>query len=186
MPRRIANVLLLSGSAALLWCLTVLGGAALYQWYENRALDHAVRAGSQALPIYYAPKPHDVIGRLEIPRLHVATVVLEGDDEGALRLGAGHVPGTALPGSPGNSGIAAHRDTYFLPLRRIARNDRITLTTPRGAFHYVVESTEVVKPDDVGVLNASAHPELTLITCYPFTYVGSAPLRFVVHARQTS
>ncbi len=161
----------------------MLTGAALYQWYEGRRIDRAalVRAAS-AVP---APKMHDVIGRLEIPRLNVSTVVIEGDDNHVLRLGAGHVPGTALPGADGNVGIAAHRDTFFRPLRNIAADDRITLKTAHGEYHYVVDSTQIVRPDDVAVLRATARPELTLVTCYPFYYVGSAPLRFVVHARQT-
>lgn len=181
MRRRIANVLLLGGTAAVFWYLTVLGGMELYQYYEGRRIN---RTATSAAVESRAPKLHEVIGRLDIPRLHVSTIVLEGDDDGALRLGAGHVPWTALPGRPGNMGIAAHRDTFFRPLRHIAQNDRITLATSHGDFHYVVDSTEIVRPKDVAVLNAASRPELTLITCYPFYYVGAAPLRFVVHARE--
>ena len=181
--RRISTILLLGGSAALVWCLTVLGGAALYQWYAGARIDRqaALVHTVSAVP----PKMHDVIGRLEIPRLNVSTVVIEGDDNHSLRLGAGHVPGTALPGADGNVGIAAHRDTFFRPLRNIAADDRITLKTAHGEYHYIVDSTQIVRPDDVAVLRATSRPELTLVTCYPFYYVGSAPLRFVVHARQT-
>jgi sortase A len=185
MRQRIALILLLGGSAAMVWCLTVLGSAALYQWYEGRQITRIEQ--QHPLPIVVernkAPKLHQVIGRLEIPRLHVSTIVLEGDDEHALRLGAGHVPGTALPYQPGNVGIAAHRDTFFRPLRSIKPNDRITLTTPEGKFDYVVESTEIVRPTAVNVLDATNHPELTLVTCYPFYYIGAAPMRFIVHAR---
>lgn len=181
MRRRIGTILLLGGSAAIVWCLTVLSSAGLYQWYESRRMEWT--APSPAVVAAPHPKLHDVIGKLDIPRLGVSTVVLEGDDHYALRLGAGHVPSTALPASEGNVGIAAHRDTFFRPLRHIHANDRIALTTARGEYDYLVESTEIVHPSDVGVLQASSHPELTLVTCYPFYYIGSAPLRFIVHAR---
>ena len=181
MRRRIGTILLLAGSAAIVWCLTVLATAALHQWCENRRLER--RFPAAAVTARVRPKLHDVIGRLDIPRLGVSTIVLEGDDGTALRLGAGHVPWTALPGQAGNIGIAAHRDTFFRPLRAIAPNDRITLTTPHGKYEYSVDVTEVVPPDAVSVLKASSHAELTLVTCYPFYYVGSAPLRFVVHAK---
>lgn len=181
MRRRIANVLLLTGSAALVWCLTVLAGAALFQWYEARKLAHMPRAG------HYIPQRDELIGRLEIPRLHLATVVLEGDDDGTLRLAAGHVPGTPFPFQPGNFSVAAHRDTFFRPLRKIKPDDRIELTTPDGLYTYSVESTQIVKPTQVSVLDSHPGPqELTLITCYPFYYVGSAPMRFIVHAKRIS
>jgi sortase A len=185
--RRIGLILLLAGSAALLWCLTVLAGAALFNWYQSRRLDRAhLRHEHGAVSVLPrpAPKLHDVVGRLEIPRLHVSAIVLEGDDESTLRYGAGHVPGTALPGQAGNMAIAGHRDTFFRPLRRIHPKDRVAFTTPDGSYDYTVESTEIVGPDDVRVLNASHSPELTLITCYPFTYIGEAPERFIVHARR--
>ncbi len=180
----IGNILLLTGSAALIWCITVLGGAALFQWYESRHIV-AVPAtvGSRPRRI---PRRHEVIGKMEIPRLHLSTVILEGDDDYALRLGAGHVPHTALPGQPGNLGIAAHRDTFFRPLRKIRRDDRIELITRDGSYLYSVQSTEVVQPQDTRVLKASGGEQLTLITCYPFYYVGSAPLRFIVHAVRVS
>lgn len=189
MRRRIGIVLLLAGSAALVWCLTVLGGAALYQKFANWRLNRTIQTAASepaASPeaSHPAPKLYDLVGRLEIPRLHISTVILEGDDEHCLRYGAGHVPGTSLPYQAGNVAIAAHRDTFFRPLRKIEPLDRIRLTTPGGSYDYIVESTEVVPPDDVGVLRSSARSELTLITCYPFYFVGPAPKRFIVHARR--
>jgi sortase A len=130
------------------------------------------------------PHPGDVIGRIEIPRIHVSVIVLEGSDSRILRVGAGHVQGTALPGTIGNVGIAAHRDTFFRPVREIRPNDIITLTTFRGVFQYRVDGTEIVNPNDVQVLHQTQDAELTLVTCYPFYYLGSAPKRFIVHARQ--
>lgn len=124
------------------------------------------------------------LSRIEIPRLGVSLIVLEGIQPRDLRLGAGHIPGTALPGDPGNVAIAGHRDTFFRKLGQIRGHDRITLTTLRGSFSYSVESMQIVEPEAVEVLQASAHPTLTLITCYPFSYVGPAPKRFIVKARQ--
>lgn len=184
MRLRAGTILILAGSAALVWCLTVLGGAALYNYFASRNL--ARTSVSSVHPAPHKPQPYEVVGRLEIPRLHLSTVVLEGDDDHALRYGAGHVPYTALPDQAGNVGIAAHRDTIFRPLRHIAADDRITLTTPDGVFNYVVQSTELVSPKDVHVLDPSRDPELTLITCYPFYYIGPAPKRFIVHARRVS
>jgi sortase A len=131
-----------------------------------------------------APRPGDIIGRIEIPRIHVSVIVLEGSDSRILRVAAGHVQGTALPGTIGNVGIAAHRDTFFRPLRAIRPNDMITLTSLHGIFRYRVDGTEIVDPSDFQVLNRTKDAELTLVTCYPFYYLGSAPKRFIVHARQ--
>lgn len=129
---------------------------------------------------------NELIGRLEIPRLNIRAIVREGDDEGTLRHAVGHIPSTAFPGDVGNVAFAAHRDTFFRPLRNIRKNDRIIVSTLEGTYEYVVVSTKIVAPSDVSVLEASAGKELTLVTCYPFYYVGSAPRRFVVHATQVA
>lgn len=188
--KRLSTILLLAGSAPLVWCLTVLAGGALFDRYEGWRLSHRPRVASVALQpaarrIHTDPKPHSVIGRLEIPRLNLSTVVLEGDEARDLRYGAGHIPGTALPDEAGNFGIAAHRDSFFRPLRNIVPNDRITIDTPEGTYEYRVQSTEIVRPDDVQVLHSlTSAPGLVLVTCYPFHYLGPAPLRFIVHARR--
>ena len=109
-------------------------------------------------------------------------MVLEGTDSPTLRRAVGHIPGTALPWQPGDVAIAGHRDTFFRPLREICRGDNITLQTLQGSYHYRVEFTRVVDPRDTWVLSSSHGPTLTLITCYPFYFVGSAPKRFVVCA----
>ena len=132
------------------------------------------------------PEPHSVLGRLEIPRVNLSVMVLEGDDDHDLLVAAGHIPGTALPGTPGNVAIAGHRDTFFRALRKIQNNDLITFTTPDGSYEYVVESTKITGPSDVSVLNASGTDYLTLVTCYPFSYIGSAPERFIVRARRAN
>ncbi len=112
-------------------------------------------------------------------------VVVEGTGETALRRAVGHISSwTALPGQAGNIGIAAHRDTFFRPLRNIRRDDVITLTTLGGEYRYRVVSTKVVKPSNIAVLNSDGNEILTLITCYPFYVVGSAPDRFIVRAKR--
>jgi sortase A len=123
-----------------------------------------------------------VLGRIEIKKIGLAAMVLEGIDYRSLRRAVGHIPHTALPGQPGNVGIAGHRDTFFRALRNIAKNDQITLTTMRGSYNYVVDFSEVVEPSDMDVLDRSSDAILTLVTCYPFWYVGPAPKRLIVRA----
>jgi sortase A len=152
---------------------------------ENRTyepLPAAPTPGIAAVPVL---KEGDLVGRLEVPRLDLSVMVMEGIEEKTLRLGAGHVPGTALPGTAGNSGIAAHRDTFFLNLKDIKENDAIRFSTMRGVINYRVSSTMVVDPTDVEVLRPQSTEMITLVTCYPFYYVGPAPKRFVVQAVRT-
>lgn len=134
-----------------------------------------------------APAPNSVIGRLTIPRLNLRTMVREGVEEKTLSLALGHIPGTAQPGQKGSVGIAGHRDRQFRPLRGIQKSDLIEFETPTHQYSYRVASTQIVQPKDVWVLKASraAGSELTLVTCYPFDYVGSAPYRFIIKAYQT-
>jgi sortase A len=126
----------------------------------------------------------DVIGEMEIPRLGLKTIFVQGDSPRILRRAVGHLPETALPGEAGNVALAGHRDRVFRPLRSIQPGDAITIKTRDGGFEYRVESTEVVWPSDVQVLQPSSENTLTLVTCFPFYYVGPAPKRFIVRARQ--
>lgn len=130
--------------------------------------------------------PDGLIGRIEIPRLHLSAIVAEGTDKATLQRAVGHVPGTALPGQPGNAGLAGHRDTFFRPLRNILQNDVITLTTLRGDYSYRVVSTRVVGPTEVAVLRPTGNEILTLVTCHPFNFVGAAPNRFIVRAERVT
>lgn len=131
------------------------------------------------------PESGELVGRIAIPRLDVSAIVLEGVDTKTLRRGAGHIPATALPGEDkGNIGIAAHRDSFFRGLKDIQEDDTIELTTLGGTFRYKVEWTRIVKPADISVLEPTEEPVLTLVTCYPFYYVGSAPKRFIVRAHR--
>lgn len=180
--------------------LIVVGAAQLgyYYWLQDSAvnaerearqwLNQAVSNRQPGLPTP-APVPErvhhgDVIGELIIPRLRLSVMVFEGADGPILRVGAGHIPDTALPQNSGNVGIAAHRDTYFRPLRFIQPNDVISLRTPHETVRYSVTNIEIVQPGDIGALAEAPGRDLTLVTCYPFYYVGSAPQRFIVHARR--
>jgi sortase A len=161
----------------------------LYQAYENRELDAILASAPTrtAVPSATAqlrPRPAngEVIGRVDIPRLDVSVVVRAGSDARTLQLAVGHIPGTALPGESGNVGLAGHRDTFFRRLKDIRPDDEIRVATPEGKFVYRVERTVVVEPTDVWVLDPSDTSILTLVTCYPFSYVGSAPQRFIVRA----
>jgi sortase A len=126
----------------------------------------------------------DLIGRIEIPRIKVSAVVKEGDDTKTLSRAVGHVPYTPLPGENGNVGVAAHRDTYFRGLRNVKHGDVIRLTTEDGVYLYEVDSLKIVWPRNVEVLDPTPDKRITLVTCYPFNYVGSAPKRFIVQAKQ--
>jgi sortase A len=125
------------------------------------------------------------LGRMEIGAIGLEAMILEGLDDQTLQRGVGHIPGTSLPGQEGNIAIAGHRDTFFRGLRKIRRGDEITLTTLGGFHRYLVDFTEIVDPENVTVLNQSNDPILTLVTCYPFYYVGSAPQRFIVRAHRS-
>ena len=124
----------------------------------------------------------DLLGRLVIPRLGLSAFVLAGEDESTLERAVGFLPGTARPGKGGNTGLAAHRDTFFKPLEQIQVDDRIRLEVPPHTYEYRVESFRVVDPSEVSVLDSTGTEELTLVTCYPFRYVGPAPNRFIVKA----
>ena len=125
----------------------------------------------------------EVVGKLEVARIGISVMVLQGIENDTLIIGAGHVPGTPLPGADANVVIAAHRDTFFRKLEGIIAGDSIQFETLRGTYEYVVDSTEIVDPEDTQVMESRARSELTLITCYPFYFVGAAPKRFVVHAQ---
>jgi sortase A len=129
-------------------------------------------------------EPGSLVGRVEIPRLGVSAIVLEGVDKKTLRRGVGHIPETPLPEEGGNVALAAHRDSFFRGLKDIRKNDIITLKTLENTYYYRVDWTEIVLPEDTHVLAGSDAPELTLVTCYPFYYVGSAPKRFIVRAER--
>jgi len=165
-----------------------LVGAKIYQARESARFERELRRGVPAPPRRPPPRPAitdgGLVGRLEIPRLQVSVMIVEGVSNRDLKRAVGHIPGTALPGDGSNVGIAGHRDTFFRPLRWIRPDDSIDLNTSEGAYRYRVVSTQVVSPTDVQVLDPSGKDMLTLVTCFPFNYIGAAPRRFIVRAER--
>ena len=140
-------------------------------WAEKRISDY-----EQSLATHFAP----TIGILRIPKIHLEVPLLEGNDDLTLNRGVGRVPGTANPGEKGNIGIAGHRDGFFRGLKDVGLGDTIALLTTTGVETYVVDNVAIVDPADVSVLGPRPRPSLTLVTCYPFYFVGSAPKRYIV------
>jgi sortase A len=128
----------------------------------------------------------ETIGEIQIPRLGLNAIVVQGDSSANLRRAVGHVSKSALPGEWGNVAVAGHRDTFFRPLRGIRVGDEIDFTTPERSFEYIVESIQIVAPSDVQVLEPWTGHDLTFVTCFPFYFVGPAPKRFVVRAREVA
>jgi sortase A len=194
MLKAIERILLVVAIACLGYYGYVSAETMLYQAQENRALDElllrketpaSASARPAAAPVRRVHVSGETVGRIEIPRLGVSAIIKSGTDARTLQLAVGHIPGTAFPGELGNVGLAAHRDTFFRRLRDIQSDDEIRLTTPEGTYAYRVARTDIVEPHDVWVLDPTEHPALTLVTCYPFNYVGSAPQRFIVRAERT-
>ena len=185
MIRTVERILFVIGIVALGWYATARLAAAREQSALSRELE-AARSAMDAQPAATrapaALAARALIGRIEVPRLKLSALAREGVDVRTLRGSVGHVPGTALPGAEGNAAFAAHRDTFFSPLKWIRKGDEVLVTTPDGVHRYAVNRTRVVDPSDVSVLQPSREHTLTLITCYPFDYVGSAPKRFIVQA----
>jgi sortase A len=183
----IQRMLLAGALVSLAWCGFVLLDSWRFQDLNRRHLEQTITVAQGASLDTLRPSspPLDsLIGRIEVLRLGLSAVVMEGTSTITLRRAAGHIAGTALPGSAGNVGIAAHRDTFFRPLRNIRWNDIILLTTAAGKFRYRVVSMRVVHPEDVSVLEPTSNEILTLVTCYPFYFIGSAPDRFIVRAER--
>ena len=181
------RLLVSTGTAMLVWSAWVLLDASRSQEAARQSLASAASPGVAAPEPLAATadrsiQPGSAVATLSIPRIRLSTVVLYGSDARTLRRGPGHVERTALPGEPGNIVVAGHRDTFFRPLRRIEVGDSVVLESLRGRFEYRVSSLHVVKSDDLSALDQSGEDTLTLITCYPFSLVGSAPDRFVARA----
>jgi sortase A len=187
----IERVLLAGGVACLCSCAFLGVRAWIYQSANRQAPTTQVPAPSA--PEAAHPEPAvptslpigEPIGQIEVPRLHLSAVVANGDDDGTLRVAIGHLPDTPLPWQDGNSALAGHRDTFFRQLRNIRVNDDMRVVTRYGDFAYQVKRTLIVTPDDLSVLDPTPEPTLTLVTCYPFSYVGHAPKRFIVQAVRT-
>jgi len=191
---------------ALGWFAYVQADAYFFQQDQNRRMNALLRRSAEsaavgekvsapsrtgAMPDGVMPAPTtsvhilrgDLVARIDIPRLKVSEAVIEGDDTDTLRHAVGHIPGTALPGQPGNIGLAGHRDSFFRKIGQLKDGDTLILETARGTFSYHVAKRAIVAPNDTSVLNSTNEPALTLVTCYPFRYIGPAPKRYVITAR---
>jgi len=185
------RVFLLTGVLALLYVGLTLLYARVYQQAANTTLEEQIKVDDQrpaGLPLPAIKKREvregDLLGRMEIPRLGVRVAILEGTTSKTLRLGLGHIVATPLPGAEGNIAIAGHRDTWFRDLKQIREKDQIEIVTVSGLSRYQVDWIQIVTPGDTGILDSPAGSSLTLVTCYPFHYIGAAPERFIVHARK--
>jgi sortase A len=188
------RALFFAGVACLSYVACLIVDAESHQEYEEWRFNRAIRASAadaartkvpspiaqHIAPVSYAPG--ETIGRLEIARVGISTMIGEGTENKTLRRGVGHITGTPLPGETGNVAVAGHRDTFFRELRNVQIDDEIILTSARGNRTYRVDSIRIVDPDDVEVLNDSGEPAITLVTCYPFYFVGPARKRFIVRA----
>lgn len=200
-------LLFLAGVSALGYCGYVMAEARISQNEQSREFDQAMRdahafaasdAGAaipampafvearSATPAITAAKSGESIpvGRIEISSIGLTAMIQEGTGYHTLQRGVGHITGTSLPGQSGNTGLAGHRDTFFRKLKNIHEGDEIRMTTLSGSFLYRVDLISIVEPQDSAVLRSSGTDVLTLVTCYPFSFVGPAPKRFVVRASE--
>jgi LPXTG-site transpeptidase (sortase) family protein len=184
------RVALIAGAGLVFWPAFVFLDSAYAQWSGNRLIEQAtptprdtiLPADHQSRRTQTRKARGEVLGRFEVPRLGLSYVLLEGTDDRTLDKSIGHVENTGHIGESGNIGIAGHRNTHFRKLEWIRRGDDIVLTSPEGEFRYKVEWIRLVEPTDVAVLDPSHGPAVTLVTCFPFEYVGGAPLRHIVRA----
>lgn len=148
------------------------------------SIERAAPAVRERMPIAAkALIPGEIIGRVDIPRIKLSAAIAEGDDDKTLGKAVGHLPDTPLPWQRrGNVALAAHRDGLFRRLANVRLNDDVRVVTSRGEYHYRVTKMHIVDPDDVWVIAPTDTPTITLITCYPFSFVGNAPRRFIVKA----
>lgn len=189
--------LIIGGLGTIAYCGFVLTDAWLFQQeqqleFQLQLAEKPPAASERVISVDLHPPPKVIlagaplglIGKLQIPRLDLSVMVIEGADAETLQRAVGHIPGTALPGSPGNTGLSGHRDTFFRPLQDIRQHDLIKFTTKLGVYRYRVVAIKIVEPGDVTVLDSIGAESLTLVTCHPFTFVGAAPMRFIVQAER--
>jgi sortase A len=183
--RALGLVLILVGTIALTWVGFHFASAAWFDQETRAVLENLRQAPApEARPTPDTMTVGEPIGTLEITRVGLSGVVIEGDTDAVLDRAIGHLPDTPLPWKEGNSALAAHRDTIFRPLKGVRLGDVLRLKTPHGDFDYRVTETMIVKPDEVWVLDPTPVTTLTLISCWPFNYIGNAPERFIVRAER--
>jgi sortase A len=166
------------GVVGIAWCVISYLGIMRFQDAQANRLESLRQMSLQP----GASKPGDPIGKISIPRVGLSAIVAEGIDDATLKHAVGHLPGTPIPNQPGTVVLAGHRDTFFRGLAHVRPDDLIALDTPRAEYRYKVVHTQVADPRQVELLESSPQSDLTLVTCFPFHYVGPAPKRFVVQA----
>ena len=184
------NILFVVGVSALAYCAVLSGMAALFQHHAREQFLHSWTEVATSTSEW--PLPHSlqvrgdlaIVGRIDIPRVNLSAMVAEGASARVLGVAVGHIPGTALPYQVGNVVLVAHRDSFFHRLGELKPGDVISLAVPGNRYRYRVTFTDIVEPQETWVLGPSTGETLTLVTCYPFHFVGPAPRRFVVRARQ--
>lgn len=188
--RWVERLLFLAGVVALSWVYLTWKEAMFYEIRAQGQLKE-IMAARASPPGAVRPsagltggQADAFVGYLAVPRLGLSVPILEGDDERTLRIAAGHLPDTPFPWEEGNTAIAGHRDMFFRPLKDVRIGDEVHLQTRYGDFRYRVLRVAVVGPDDLWVLRPWDGVHLTLLSCYPFNYIGSAPERFIVHAER--
>jgi sortase A len=187
---------MLRGLKYVLWGVAVIAiaiyaGTTAERWISQAYLNWEFAKALEAPVLVWPPSTRipeglQPLGRLEIPSIDLSAVFIEGADNLTLRRGIGHIPGTALPASVGDVALSAHRDTFFRRLGELSRGDVIWITTLRGHYKYIVESSQIVDSNQWLSVRTIGSPTLTLVTCYPFYYIGPAPKRFLVHAALSS
>jgi sortase A len=166
------------GAAAIVWFAWASWSSAKFQSRQAERLESLQQARVEKT----LAREGDPFGEISIPRLGLSAIVAEGVDETTLQRAVGHFPESSTPEGVGTVALAGHRDTFFRPLANIRLHDLVQLKTPRGEYEYEVVHTAIVGPEHVEVVQSSPRSDLTLVTCYPFRYVGQAPLRFIVQA----
>jgi sortase A len=186
--RLIGGACMVGGAALLLGAASISMQGRIWQERHSALFAAARSGGERPSPIppawreAHAPLRGEALAHLSIPRLGIGSVVVEGTDADSLRLGPGHLEGSALPGEADNCIIAGHRDGPFRRLATARPGDIVEITGRTRVDHYRIDSVETVPKDDLRPLAPSSSAILTLVTCYPFHYVGKAPMRFIVRA----
>ena len=177
--RAVEYVCWISGALALAWVVLVWLNTSNFQASQDKRLESL-----QQKSVTMRLQPGDPFGKISIPRIGLSAMIAEGIDDGTLRHAVGHFPESSTPEGAGTVALAGHRDTFFRGLGRVRLHDRIEIETAHGKYWYQVTRTAVVGPEHIELVEPSSGSDLTLVTCFPFHYVGAAPQRFIVQAQR--
>jgi sortase A len=180
----IEHCLWMVGYVTLGYCVFIWGRAEYDQAHGRWVLEHLLPRDQSQVATPAINSEGTLLGRIDVPRLGLSAVIFEGTSDGTLARGVGHLTGSARPGRYGNLVLAGHRDTFFRKLRGIREGDVVMISALDGRFDYMVESTAIVNSNAAEVLRPGSGATLTLITCYPFGFIGNAPQRLIVRARK--